>query len=377
MTTSVVILRAAGGFASRFARLKNAWKAFFNALLSRPRGGSPVLLQSLAFVFVACYHGGGTPLHWRRKMRRLFALLLAAQSAAVCTTVFAAELTAEKTEHGVTIKVGEQLFAEYLTRSGAKPVVWPILGPTGKAMTRAYPMESVPGEKRDHIHQRSLWFTHGEVNGVDFWSENDKHGTTEHREFVKVAGGPTATIVTRNDWLGSDGQKILQDERTLVFGADDAVRWIDFGIVLSPTEKAVEFGDTKEGTFGVRVPTSMDVDSKQGGKIVNSRGDSDAKAWSKEAEWVDYHGPVDGEQLGIAILNHPSSYAFPTRWHVRTYGLFAANPFAGKGFELEKSGGYRLEPGKSLTLRYRVILHRGDEQAAGIQKRFEEYAQQK
>src|SRR5690349_3038260 len=173
-------------------------------------------------------------------MRRLLANLAILHWICAFSSATAAELTAEKTEHGVTVKVGEQLFAEYLTRSGAKPVVWPILGPTGKAMTRAYPMESVPGEKRDHIHQRSLWFTHGEVNGVDFWSENEKHGTTEHREFVKVAGGPTATIVTRNDWLGPDGQKILQDERTLVFGADDAVRWIDFGIVLSPTEKAVE-----------------------------------------------------------------------------------------------------------------------------------------
>ena len=308
-------------------------------------------------------------------MRRLLAVLIASQLTAALSIGFSAELTAEKTEHGVTIKVGDQLFAEYLTRSGAKPIVWPIIGPTGKAMTRAYPMESVPGEKRDHVHQRSLWFTHGEVDGVDFWSENSGHGTTEHQEFVKVEGGPQATIVTRNEWLGPNQQKLLEDQRTLVFGADADTRWIDFAIVLKPAGKAVEFGDTKEGTLGVRVPTSMDVDSKQGGKIVNSRGDTDANAWSKPAEWVDYHGPVDGEQLGIAILNHPSSYAFPTRWHVRTYGLFAANPFAGKAFELDKSGAHRLEPGDSLKLRYRIVLHRGDEKTAGIQKRFDAYAE--
>src|SRR5205085_5700933 len=118
----------------------------------------------------------------------------------VLTVTQSAELTAEKTDRGVTVKVDGKLFAEYLTRSGAKPAVWPIIGPTGQAMTRAYPMESVPGEKRDHIHQHSLWFTHGEVNGIDFWSENKDHGDTVHREFVRVEGGPQATIVTRNDW---------------------------------------------------------------------------------------------------------------------------------------------------------------------------------
>jgi hypothetical protein len=118
----------------------------------------------------------------------------------------------------------------------------------------------------------------------------------------------------------------------------------------------------------------MDVDSKQGGKIVNSRGETDADAWSNPAEWVDYHGPVEGENLGIAILNHPSSFRFPTRWHVRTYGLFAANPFAGKSFNTTDGGAYRLEPGSSLKLRYRVILHKGDEKAAGIKAMYDEYA---
>jgi hypothetical protein len=244
-------------------------------------------------------------------------------------------------------------------------------------MTRAYPLDDArPDEKTDHIHQRSFWFTHDKVNGVGFWNENQNHGVIAHREFVKVEGGDVATIVTRNDWLDAESKKICEDVRTLVFGAESDRRWIDFDITLKATEGAVTFGDTKEGTFGIRVPGSMTVDTKKGGKIVNNDGLTDGAAWGKRAPWVDYHGPVDGETLGIAVMNHPSSFRFPTYWHVRTYGLFAANPFGVKDFTggKEPDGSHTLEPGESFTLRYRVLLHRGDEKEGQVAQEWERYS---
>ena len=109
------------------------------------------------------------------------------------------------------------------------------------------------------------------------------------------------------------------------------------------------------------VAETMRVEAKQGGQIVNSEGQRDDKAWARRAAWVDYHGPLDGETVGIAILNHPSSFRYPTYWHVRTYGLFAANPFGVRDFTRAPGadGSYEIAPGKSLTLRYRVLLHRG------------------
>ncbi|MGD9722116.1 MAG: PmoA family protein [Pirellulales bacterium] len=288
----------------------------------------------------------------------------------------AAEITVAESPQGVTVNVDGQLFTEYLTKSGSKPILWPLVAPGGKRVTRNWPMETgVPGETdRDHPHQRSLWFTHGDVNGVDFWSEGK--GRIEHREFVKVAGGPDATIVTRNDWLSPDGSKLIcQDERTLRFGADADRRWIDFEIVVKASDGPVVFGDTKEGSFGVRTASSMRVDSKQGGKIVNSEGQSNQAAWGKPAAWVDYHGPVDGEVLGIAILNHPTSFRFPTHWHVRTYGLFAANPFGLSDFTAgAQKGAYTLPAGETMTLRYRVLIHRGDEQAGRVAESFADYS---
>lgn len=295
-------------------------------------------------------------------------------------TVCAAEFTLEKSNEGVTVKVDGKLVTRYITKSEAKPILWPLIGPTGKEMTRGYPMRpATKDERSDHPHHRSFWFTHGSVNGVDFWSENPNHGNIIHREFVKIEGGRQAVIVTRNDWIGPGGEKVCEDERTLSFGANDEARWIDVDLVVKANPGNVTFGDTKEGSFGVRVAGAMDVTAKKGGRIVNSEGQTDDAAWGKPAAWVDYHGPVDGETLGIAILNHPSSFRYPTPWHVRTYGLFTANPFGLHDFKASKDadGTHQIKQGESITLRYRVLLHRGDEKVGRVAENFVEYAKTK
>lgn len=227
-----------------------------------------------------------------------------------------------------------------------------------------------------------MWFSHGNVNGVNFWAETTslprghKNGTIEHVEFLEITSGKPAQIVTKNNWLGPDGKKICEDQRTLRFDADAKARWIDFDITIKATDGPVTFADDKEGAFGLRVPHSMSVDAKQGGKIVNSHGQLDKAAWGQTAPWVDYFGPVDGEILGLAIMNHPESFRFPTYWHVRTYGLFAANPFGVKEFTGgKKSGGAHTIPaGGTMTLRYRVYLHSGDQLKGRVADAYEAYA---
>jgi Family of unknown function (DUF6807) len=290
-----------------------------------------------------------------------------------------AQVTVEKSPNGAIVKIDGQLFTEYLIDSGGKPILWPIIGPTGQPMTRAFPMsKNDPKEKTDHPHHRSLWFTHGSVNGVDFWTEKKGNGTTKHRDFAKMESGKTGLIVTNNDWILSDGSRVCQDHRTLRFGADADCRWIDFDITLEALDKPVTFGDTKEGTFGLRLAQTLSVDAKQGGHIVNSNGQQNNDAWGKTADWVDCHGPLNGETLGIAILNHPRSFGYPTYWHVRGYGLFAANPFGLRDFsgDKKKNGSYTIQPGEQITLRYRVLFHRGDEKAGKVAEAFSSYAKQ-
>jgi hypothetical protein len=302
--------------------------------------------------------------------RALFAATLALIAFSRVSSLPADEVELRKTDSG------GKPFTTYLFKSGAKPVLWPVLGPTGKEMTRAYPMrEGDAAEKTDHIHQRSVWFTHGDVNGVSFWHEQGGNGSIVQDELVEAEGGKIGKLVTRNSWVTTSGEKLCTDERRLTFGGDSDQRWFDFDVVVTAVADEVKFGDTKEGSFGVRVDEELKVDAKKGGKIVSSEGLTDNAAWGKPAAWVDYHGPVDGEHLGIAILNHPSSLRFPTHWHVRTYGLFAANPFGLGDFTNKKENGdLKLKKGESFALRYRVIFHRGDEKQARIAEQFAEYA---
>jgi hypothetical protein len=306
--------------------------------------------------------------------RVVVALLICVVLAAIGPGVASGEMTAEPSDQGVVVKIDGELFTEYVTDFNGTPILWPVIGPTGKPMTRSHPMGEGPEERKDHPHHRSIWFTHGDVNGLSFWHEE----TIRHREFVKFEGGEQAVIVTRNDWLARDGSVVCEDERRLRFGTDGQSRWIDYDVTVKALDQPVKFGDTKEGTMGVRVAGKMKVDAKLGGKIVNSEGQTDKEAWGKRAAWVDYHGPVDGQTVGIAILNHPDSFRFPTYWHVRTYGLFAANPFGWHHFKGsdDYDGSCTLAPGKTMTLRYRFLLHRGDEEMGKVAEGFAAYAKQ-
>lgn len=295
---------------------------------------------------------------------------------------WADDVALEKHDGGVRVTLGGKPFTDYLEKSGLKPILWPILGPTGQEMTRNYPMKTdVPGEKKDHHHHRSLWFTHGSVNGIDFWSETPLSGKQVHREYLKCeANGPTGVISTLNDWVSFDGKKQCEDVRTITFHGDQNRRFIDFEITIRASEGPVKFGDTKEGTMGLRVPTELDAQKLTGtrGEIVNSEGAKDGATWGKPASWVDYHGVIDGQPVGVAILNHPSSFRYPTHWHVRIYGLFAANPFGLHDFHGSKDaeeGAYTLPKGETMTLRYRFVFHRGDEKVGGIADAFKAYAE--
>jgi hypothetical protein len=296
-----------------------------------------------------------------------------------------AEVTAEKSERGVVIQIDGQLFTEYFTKAGQSPALWPLIGPTGKPVTRAFPFEpATKGGTDDHPHHQSLWFTHDQVNGADFWKANvndakgDRGPHIAHRDFIAVkSGGATAQIVTSNDWMHGT-RRICKDVRSFVFGTGPGdSRWIDFTIVIDAPGGDVTFGDTKEGTFALRVADSMRVDARQGGRIINSEGQENESAWGMPARWVDYTGPVDGEIVGIAVMAHPKTFRPTPRWHVRTYGLFAANPFGQRDFpnpEAAKQGAVTIKSGDSLTLRYRVWLHRGKTDAAAIERAFGEFA---
>ncbi len=279
------------------------------------------------------------------------------------------------------VEIDGQLFTEYFFNDVPRPYCYPLIGPGGAAMTRDWPMKKSPGEEHDHPHHRSLWFAHGAINGHDFWSEEKNFGKTVHEDFLDIRSSPEVGVIReQNKWVTTEGTVVCTDERALRFYklSNPTERMMDFEITLFASNGELTFGDTKEGTMAVRLAETMRLKGKLGqGHIVNSAGVRDGQTWGKRADWCDYYGPVGGKTVGIAIFDHPQNPRHPTWWHVRDYGLFAANPFGQHDFESlsNKTAGNLVVPaGKSVTFRYRFYLHEGDDQQAKVAERYREYA---
>jgi hypothetical protein len=272
---------------------------------------------------------------------------------------------------------GKPFTTFYYGPSEPKPYLHPLRAADGTIVTRLYPMQDVPGERQDHPHHRGLWFTHGNVNGFDFWA-NEPSQEIEHKGVVAVKGKPTAqgdTIGSAFEWKTPDGKLLLTEDRAMRFAGDAKTRTIDLDIKLTAGPQTVKFGDTKEGTFAIRLATPLEEPHARAegvprtGKIVAATGKTgEGEVWGTQSPWVDYSGAIDGKKLGVAIFDHPSNPKHPTYWHVRSYGLFAANIFGEHDFYRDKNrdGGVTLKPGESMRFRYRVVIHSGDTEDAQI-----------
>lgn len=278
----------------------------------------------------------------------------------------------------VHVLLGGEPFTTYHYADAPKPYFYPVLGPGGAPMTRKWPqVDGVAGEEHDHVHQRSLWFAHGDVNGHDFWAEGEGKGRIEQRSIESVQAGPTGVLSVKNDWVAADGTLVCTEVRTMKFRATDAGREIDFTIELSPASGDLRLGDTKEGTMAIRLAPTLRLDGAvAAGHCKNSAGQTDGECWGKRAAWVDYWGPVEGRTLGVAMFDHPTNPNHPTWWHARNYGLFAANPFGVHDFEGKPAGtGDRVVPAdETITFRYRLLFHEGEVDAPLLDEQLAKFA---
>jgi len=328
------------------------------------------------------------------KTRVLSLLVLASLFAPAMVRAAANDVKLTRSEDRVRVEIGGQLFTEYIFKGAQKPYLYPIVSADGTALTRNYPMKTdVPGESKDHPHHRSLFFTHGDVNGLDFWAESAgaKQGRIVSDGVESSSKAGVGIIRARNKWVGPDGTVHLTDDTTISLRGAAEGRYIDYEVTLkAPADKAVVFGDTKEGSMAIRLPLWMtpphsysDASKKRVqhpgvGTIINDAGTKNTQTWGKRSAWVDYYAPKDGKVYGVAMLDHPSNPRHPTWWHVRDYALFAANPFGKHDFENLKSdpkaGNLTIAAGGRVTFRWRFYFHEGDEKTAKIAERFKEYA---
>jgi hypothetical protein len=296
----------------------------------------------------------------------------------------------QRNENRIEISIGGHPFTTYyFDPKVAKPYLFPLRSAQGAVVTRGFPMVTdIAGEDHDEPHQRAMYFAHGSVNGFDFWGEAafpkwsdhspQTFGRTVFRKLDQMLGGPSfGTLQATFDLVKPDGTKVAEEIQAYTFSGDENSRTIDCKFTIQASEGPVAFGDTKEGTFAVRVVKALESPP---GHMVSSTGATGEKAiWGKRADWVDYYGKVAGEDVGIAIFDNPQNFRHPTYWHARGYGLFAANPFGVREFTRDRrqDGSYTIPAGGSFVLRYRVLIHHGDYREAQVTDAYNRYAAEK
>jgi hypothetical protein len=319
------------------------------------------------------------------------------------------EVISDRDAQRVDVLVDGELFTSYVYSDTLavlkKPVLYPIRAADGLEITRGYPINPRAGERVDHPHQIGSWLNYGDVNGLDFWGNSDaipderrdEMGTIRHRSIERTAGGEgMGVLVVAAEWLKPDGEVILDERTRFIFRADANRRAIDRITTLTALDEHVAFDDNKEGMMGLRVTRALEMPADQAvnlvgreddvvessnnqgvdGRYRNSEGISGyPDVWGRRARWMMLTGPVEGETVTVAILDHPENVGHPTYWHARDYGLFAANPLGQAAFSDGKERlAFSLDPGDAVTFRYRIVVFSGDAAASDVEAWYRDFA---
>jgi len=315
---------------------------------------------------------------------------LASLSPARAQKTEAVRVVQDARQKKVDVFVGRQLFTTFLyPDSLEKPVLYPLRAASGALVTRGFPLSPRPGDPTDHPHHIGLWLNYENVNGLDFWNNSyaiapekkKDYGWIKTDRILATSSGPTGTLAYHANWTNQQNQVLLEETTRFEFSGTARARTIDRVTTLRAVQP-VTFADAKDGLLGLRLahelqmPSDKDekfTDSKglvtvvkagtdhlPGGTYLTSAGQRGSAAWGTRGTWCKAYGKLGADSVSVAIIDHPQNPNYPTFWHARGYGLFAANPLGEKIFTNGQSAkNLRLQPGEAVTFRYRVLLDAG------------------
>ncbi len=303
------------------------------------------------------------------------------------------ELINDTAGQKVDIMVDGTLFTAYCySDTLMKQILYPVLTAAGTPVTRGWPIQPRPGERADHPHHRGIWLNYGDVNGYDFWGNSYEipiekrklhNGRIQHKSLDSLASGDgEGILITGSAWNDPSGKELLSEKTTYHFVARDALRIIDRISTLTATDGPVALKDTKEGMFAIRVARQLELPSTGEATFIDAEGNATKVSqlsnegitgnyrssegitgdavWSTRAKWMNLYGNIDNEAISLVICDHPQNISYPTYWHARGYGLFAANPLGAKDFTKgNEELNHSIPAGGSITFRYRVIISSG------------------
>ncbi|MGA2097832.1 MAG: PmoA family protein [Candidatus Acidiferrum sp.] len=314
------------------------------------------------------------------------AVLLASLVAAAPDRV---SIIVNKQARRVDVLIDGQAFTSYIWPERlAKPVLYPLRTANGTIITRGFPLEPRPGEHVDHPHHAGFWFNYESVNGIDFWNNSEaikpddtpKMGTIYQRSIPSAkSGNDQGELEVEADWTTYEKKVLLKEHTRFVFRGGAGFRSVDRITTLSAQDEKVVFADAKDGMLGLRVIRALELPSDKpevytdasgratavakldntgvNGNYLTSEGKTGDAAWGTRGRWCNLSGKAGDEPVTISIFDHPQNPGFPTYWHARGYGLFAANPLGEKIFSNGKEElNFTLAPGQNVTFRYRILI---------------------
>ena len=302
----------------------------------------------------------------------------------------AVKVVRSATEPKVDIFIGGKLFTTFLYPDTLeKPVLYPISAANSTIVTRGFPLNPKPGDPTDHPHHIGLWLNFENLNGLDFWNNSyaipkekkNLYGWIRTDKILEATSGKVGTLTYHANWTNQQKKIILEETTRCEFSGTGNRRIIDRITTLTADTEAV-FKDAKDGFLGLRlahelqIPTTEDqkftddkgnvtivkggTDHVANGNYITSAGKTGNDAWSTRGVWCKVFGKMGADSVSIAIIDHPRNPNYPTFWHARGYGLFAANPLGEKIFTNGKSEkNLSLKKGESVTFRYRIVIDNG------------------
>ncbi|MDZ7897224.1 MAG: PmoA family protein [Arcicella sp.] len=321
-------------------------------------------------------------------------------------------LTIKEKEHKIDVTVDGKPFTSYFYPNDSilkKPVLFPIITSAGTTITRGYPFATRAGERVDHPHHVGMWLNYESVNGFDFWNnstaikDRSKYGTIKHTGIIQTNSGYNkANLSVTADWIDTDGKgkTLLKEKTQYIFHSKGKQRIIDRITTLTAQNEEVMFKDVKDGMFAIRVARELEHPSDKPDIFVDANGietkvdkldntgitgnykSSEAisgeNVWSTRGKWVNLAGKIKNEDISVAIIDHPSNINYPTYWHARGYGLFAANPLGEKVFTKDKKElNLKLSPNQSVTFKYRTVINSGKVSDEVLNKLADQFAKVK
>jgi Methane oxygenase PmoA len=302
------------------------------------------------------------------------------------------KLVKAKNENRVDVFIGTDLFTRFLyPDSLEKPVLFPICDAGNVPVTRGFPMNPRPGEPTDHPHHLGLWFTYENVNGFDFWNNSyaipaekkSLYGWIKTDSILEISSGQTGILRYHANWINQQQQVLLEEMTRYEFSGNGNERVIDRITDLKAVID-ISFADAKDGLLGLRLAHELQIpglkdqqfaddkgnitivkrDTIANGNYLTSRGKQGDSAWSTRADWCKVYGKIGNDSVSITIFDHILNPNYPTYWHARGYGLFAANPLGEKIFTNGRSSfNLNLKKGATIRFRYRIFIQNGKKTA--------------